>query len=88
MSITTTDTQRSVHLAPRQTDTLLHAIQGYTVAETAQRMGVSPFTVKVYRHQLFFHFDAPNMTVVAALAIRDGYITGEQLEAINSRRDA
>lgn len=35
-------------LAPREREAIQHVMQGRTVAETARRMGVSPYTAKTY----------------------------------------
>ena len=39
---------RHFHLSPRESETVLHLIHGLTTKEVAQRMGVSPNTVKQF----------------------------------------
>ncbi len=72
-----------VRLAPREREALLWAMRGCSIEETARHMYVAPSTVKHYRSRLCFYFDAPNMTVVAALAVRDGYLSQRELDMIN-----
>jgi len=42
------DTNRRFHLSPRESETVQHLVFGLTTKEIAQRMNVSPHTVKQY----------------------------------------
>lgn len=61
-------------LTPRMRAVLLQAASGLTVAESAERVGVAPATVRTIRSAACSRLHARNVTEAVAIAARAGIL--------------
>ena len=69
-------------LTPRRRQVLILALQGYTMNEAAQQLGVTIETIKQHRIAACSYFGTWNIGVAGAMAVRDGYLSPEELSLI------
>ncbi|WP_417505583.1 response regulator transcription factor [Microbacterium sp.] len=72
-------------LTSREHETLLHAVSGRAVAQIAERMFVSPNTVKSHLRSVYRKLGVTNRDELVDLAQQHGYRTGPKMTA--SQRD-
>jgi len=68
--------RRLLRLSPGQATVLLAFWQGETVAETAERLKLSPRTVEAYRRQARFAMAAPTTTLAVKTALEFKLLKG------------
>jgi DNA-binding CsgD family transcriptional regulator len=51
---------------------LQHTVEGRTIAETAQRLGLSPKSVETYRSRLMTKLEIGDLPALVKFAIRHG----------------
>lgn len=66
--------ETSRQLTPRMVAVLAMASTGATVAESADRLGVTPSTVRTIRAAACQRLHAPNVTAAAVIAVRAGIL--------------
>lgn len=59
-------------LSARERQVLQHTVEGRTIAETAQRLGLSPKSVETYRSRLMTKLDIGDLPALVKFAIRHG----------------
>lgn len=59
-------------LSAREHEVLRHTVEGCTIAETAQRLGISPKSVETYRSRLMTKLDIDGLPALVKFAIRHG----------------
>jgi len=59
-------------LSARERQVLQHTVEGRTIAETAQRLGLSPKSVETYRSRLMTKLDIDDLPALVKFAIRHG----------------
>jgi DNA-binding NarL/FixJ family response regulator len=59
-------------LSAREREVLRHTVQGRTIAQTAQRLGVSPKSVETYRSRLMTKLGIEDLPSLVKFAIRAG----------------
>jgi DNA-binding NarL/FixJ family response regulator len=62
-------------LSAREREVLRHMVEGRTIAETAQRLGLSPKSVETYRSRLMTKLDIDDLPALVKFAIRHGITT-------------
>jgi DNA-binding NarL/FixJ family response regulator len=62
-------------LSAREREVLKHMVEGRTIAETAQRMGLSPKSVETYRSRLMTKLGIEDLPALVKFAIRHGITT-------------
>lgn len=61
-----------VLLSAREREVLLHTVEGLTIAETAQRLGLSPKSIETYRSRLMTKLEIEDLPALVKFAIRHG----------------
>lgn len=64
-------------LSAREREVLRHTVEGRTIAETAQRLGVSPKSVETYRSRLMTKLAIDDLPALVKFAIRHGITSVE-----------
>ena len=59
-------------LSARERQVMQHTVEGRTIAETAQRLGLSPKSVETYRSRLMTKLDIDDLPALVKFAIRHG----------------
>jgi DNA-binding NarL/FixJ family response regulator len=59
-------------LSARERQVLQHTVEGRTIAETAQRLGLSPKSVETYRSRLMTKLEIGDLPALVKFAIRHG----------------
>jgi DNA-binding NarL/FixJ family response regulator len=62
-------------LSAREREVLRHTVEGCTIAETAQRLGLSPKSVETYRSRLMTKLAIEDLPALVKFAIRHGVTT-------------
>jgi len=62
-------------LSAREREVLRHTVEGCTIAETAQRLGLSPKSVETYRSRLMTKLAIDDLPALVKFAIRHGVTT-------------
>lgn len=62
-------------LSAREREVLRHTVDGRTIAETAQRLGLSPKSVETYRSRVMTKLDIKDLPALVKFAIRHGVTT-------------
>lgn len=62
-------------LSAREREVLRHTVEGRTIAETAQRLGLSPKSVETYRSRLMTKLAIEDLPALVKFAIRHGVTT-------------
>jgi DNA-binding NarL/FixJ family response regulator len=62
-------------LSARERQVLRHTVEGRTIAETAQRLGLSPKSVETYRSRLMTKLEIDDLPSLVKFAIRHGVTT-------------
>lgn len=62
-------------LSAREREVLRHTVEGRTIAETAQRLGLSPKSVETYRSRVMTKLDIKDLPALVKFAIRHGVTT-------------
>ncbi len=62
-------------LSAREREVLRHTVEGRTIAETAQRLGLSPKSVETYRSRLMTKLAIEDLPSLVKFAIRHGVTT-------------
>ena len=62
-------------LSAREREVLRHTVEGCTIAETAQRLGLSPKSVETYRSRLMTKLGIEDLPALVKFAIRHGVTT-------------
>jgi len=62
-------------LSAREREVLRHTVEGRTIAETAQRLGLSPKSVETYRSRLMTKLAIDDLPSLVKFAIRHGITT-------------
>ena len=62
-------------LSAREREVLRHTVEGCTIAETAQRLGLSPKSVETYRSRLMTKLGIDDLPALVKFAIRHGVTT-------------
>ncbi len=62
-------------LSAREREVLRHTVEGRTIAETAQRLGLSPKSVETYRSRLMTKLGIEDLPALVKFAIRHGVTT-------------
>lgn len=62
-------------LSTREREVLRHTVEGRTIAETAQRLGLSPKSVETYRSRVMTKLDIKDLPALVKFAIRHGVTT-------------
>jgi DNA-binding NarL/FixJ family response regulator len=62
-------------LSAREREVLRHTVDGRTIAETAQRLGLSPKSVETYRSRLMTKLGIDDLPALVKFAIRHGVTT-------------
>lgn len=62
-------------LSAREREVLRHTVEGRTIAETAQRLGLSPKSVETYRSRLMTKLCIEDLPALVKFAIRHGVTT-------------
>jgi DNA-binding CsgD family transcriptional regulator len=58
---------KALRLSLRESELIVHACAGYSIAEMSQRMGISQHTTHTYRGRLYSKLDARNLAEVVAI---------------------
>ena len=64
-------------LSAREREVLQHTVEGWSIAETAQRLGLSPKSVETYRGRLMRKLGIENLPALVKFAIRHGVTSVE-----------
>lgn len=64
-------------LSAREREVLRHTVEGRTIAETAQRLGVSPKSVETYRSRVMTKLAVDDLPALVKFAIRHGITSVE-----------
>jgi DNA-binding NarL/FixJ family response regulator len=62
-------------LSAREREVLRHTVEGRTIAETAQRLGLSPKSIETYRSRLMTKLGIEDLPALVKFAIRHGVTT-------------
>ena len=62
-------------LSAREREVLRHTVEGCTIAETAQRLGLSPKSIETYRSRLMTKLGIEDLPALVKFAIRHGVTT-------------
>jgi len=62
-------------LSAREREVLRHTVEGLTIAETAQKLGLSPKSVETYRSRLMTKLGIEDLPALVKFAIRHGVTT-------------
>jgi DNA-binding NarL/FixJ family response regulator len=62
-------------LSAREREVLRHMVEGRTIAETAQQLGLSPKSVETYRSRLMTKLAMDDLPSLVKFAIRNGITT-------------
>lgn len=62
-------------LSAREREVLRHMVEGRTIAETAQKLGLSPKSVETYRSRMMTKLDMNDLPSLVKFAIRNGITT-------------
>ena len=62
-------------LSAREREVLRHMVEGRTIAETAQRLGLSPKSIETYRSRLMTKLEIEDLPALVKFAIRYGITT-------------
>ena len=73
-SITPVKEKKAVNLKPKELDVLGLIAKGYTNADIADAMCLSPDTIKWYKKKLFLMFDVANSAELVKVANEEGII--------------
>ena len=74
MNQSTTGTENTKVLSPRQTEVVHLASKGLTTRQTGQQLFLSSETVETYRKEVYKKIGASNITEAVAMALRNGWI--------------
>ena len=67
-------TWKKIGLSPREKEVLQYSVRGFTIAEIADAIFVSPDTVKFHRRKLFAKLDVANISEAIANATSNNLI--------------
>ena len=59
-------------LSAREREVLRHTVEGHTIAQTAQRLGVSPKSIETYRSRVMTKLGVDHLPALVKFAIRHG----------------
>jgi DNA-binding CsgD family transcriptional regulator len=62
-------------LSAREREVLQHTVEGRTIAETAERLQLSPKSVETYRSRLMSKLEIEDIPALVKFAIRHGVTT-------------
>jgi DNA-binding NarL/FixJ family response regulator len=69
------DADPLARLSGREREVLRHTVEGRTIAETAQQLGLSPKSVETYRSRLMTKLGIEDLPALVKFAIRHGVTT-------------